>query len=110
LVNNTSAGYVFINVIDEPPIGRHASIQIKVNVAWQGRGIGRLAYLLASKASRHNTIYAHMRKSNIASRKAAEHAGYTVADEVRVPQLLMVWNRPYSHIETSRSTDGKTNS
>lgn len=86
-------GNVYINVIDEPPIGRHASIQIHINKADQGRGIASVAYRLASEASGHDTIYAHMRKSNIASRKAAQTAGYEVVEDDRVRQLLMRWQR-----------------
>lgn len=93
-VGATRAGDVYINVIDEPPLGVHASIQIKVNQSCQGRGIGRIAYSLASVASEHNTIYAHMRKSNLASRKAAEYAGYVIVEDLTVPQLIMVWKRP----------------
>jgi RimJ/RimL family protein N-acetyltransferase len=80
-------------VIDEAPVGEHASIQIEINTAWQGRGVGRHAYRLASEASERDVIYAHMRKSNWASRKAAEHAGYVIAEDFKVTQLLMVWNR-----------------
>jgi len=88
------AGNVYINVIDEPPLGEHASIQIQINKSWQGRGVGRIVYSFACEASDHNRIYAHMRKSNIASRKAAEHAGFVVVDRVAIRQLLMVWTRP----------------
>lgn len=97
-VGTTRAGAVYINVIDEPPLGIHASIQIQVNQNFQGRGIGRIAYKLASVASEHNTIYAHMRKSNLASRKAAEYAGYVVADDVSIPQLIMIWKRSGKHV------------
>lgn len=93
-VGPTRAGNVYINVIDEPPVGEHASIQIQINKAWQGRGVGRTAYGLACEASDHDQIYAHMRKSNIGSRKAAEHAGFVVVDRIATPQLLMVWTRP----------------
>lgn len=92
-VGDVRAGTVFINVIDEPPIGPHASIQIKINKPWQGRGVGRRAYALASDASGHDVVYAHMRKANVASAKAAEHAGYTQVDDLDVRQLLMVWHR-----------------
>lgn len=96
-LGTTRAGAVYINVIDELPLGTHASIQIKVNQNCQGRGIGRIAYRLASVASEHNTVYAHMRKSNLASRKAAEYAGYVVDEDVSTPQLIMVWKRPGKH-------------
>lgn len=45
MVDGTRAGEVFVNVIDEPPLGKHASMQIFLNVPDQGKGIGRAAYL-----------------------------------------------------------------
>lgn len=91
-VDGKRAGVVFINWIDEPPVGSHASIQIYLNLASQGRHIGRIAYAAACKASGYDEIYAHMRKSNVASRRAAEEAGFQ-EDARGVPQLLMVWRR-----------------
>jgi RimJ/RimL family protein N-acetyltransferase len=87
------AGVIFINIIDEVPIGRHASIQIYLNAASQGRHIGRIAYRKACEASAHDIIYAHMRKSNIASRRAAEEAGFVEATPKGDPQLIMVRRR-----------------
>jgi RimJ/RimL family protein N-acetyltransferase len=87
------AGVVFINLVDEAPIGRHASIQIFLNAKSQGRGIGRIAYRLACEASAHRIIYAHMRKSNHASRRAAEEAGFIDATALSEPQLVMVRRR-----------------
>ena len=84
------AGVVYINVIDDPLIGRHASIQIYLNIKSQGRGIGRLGYLKACQLSQHPTIYAHMRKSNIASRRAAEAADFVDATPRGYGQLIMV--------------------
>lgn len=92
-VGDTRAGHVYINLIDEPPIGQHTSIQIQVNQSWQGRGVGREAYRLASESSSYDTVYAHMRKSNIGSRKAAEYAGYTIVENPMFSQFIMVWKR-----------------
>jgi RimJ/RimL family protein N-acetyltransferase len=92
-VGDTRAGNVYVNLIDEAPFGHHASIQIQVNQNWQGRGVGRVAYRLASEASGYNAVYAHMRKSNHGSRAAAEHAGYTVVEHPDLRQLAMVWQR-----------------
>lgn len=81
------AGCVFINLIDEPPLGLHASMQIFLNIKDQGKGIGRIAYRLAAEASQHDPIYLHMRKSNEASRIAAEVAGFedvTLAGEMQL--------------------------
>lgn len=95
-VGEQRVGHVYVNVIDTEPVGRHASIQIQLNVGAQGRGIGRIAYRLASEQSGHDVVYAHMRKSNAASRRAAEHAGFRVVENPQVTQLLMRWTRPNS--------------
>ena len=87
--SGTRAGEVYINVIDEPPLGTHASIQIFLNQNSQGRHIGRIAYRAACEASQHDTIYAHMRKSNLASRRAAEAAGFVDATPPGHTQLIM---------------------
>lgn len=88
------AGQVFINRIDQPPVGSHASIQIYLNQASQGRGIGRLGYHLACAQSRYDVIYAHMQKSNLASARAAEAAGFVDAAFAEERQRLLVWRRP----------------
>jgi hypothetical protein len=88
--NGERAGVIFINVIDEPPFGKHASIQIYLNRPNQGRKIGRIAYRKACDASIHSIIYAHMRKSNIASRRAAEEAGFADVTPTQHPQLIMM--------------------
>jgi len=87
------AGVIYVNVIDEPPVGKHPSIQIFLNKASQGRGIGRVAYRMASEASGYEVIYAHMRKANVASRRAAEEAGYVDASPPGFAQLIMKWKR-----------------
>ncbi len=87
------AGVVFINQIDEPPIGAHASIQIYLNAPSQGRQIGRTAYRLACEASKYDIIYAHMRKSNHASRRAAEEAGFIDATPTGHSQCIMMRRR-----------------
>ncbi|RUR71102.1 N-acetyltransferase [Variovorax guangxiensis] len=89
-VNDLRAGEVFINLIDEPPVGPHASIQIYLNVKSQGRGIGSVAYRKACEASQHHVIYAHMRKSNTASRRAAENAGFVDVSPPGFIQLILV--------------------
>lgn len=92
-VGGTRAGEVYINVIDEPPLGCHASLQIYLNIKSQGLGIGRVGYAKACQLSAHETIYAHMRRSNIASRKAAEAAGFVDATPPGFTQLILRWTR-----------------
>ncbi|HET9639592.1 MAG TPA: GNAT family protein [Allosphingosinicella sp.] len=89
------AGVIYINWIDEAPVGKHASIQIYLNQSSQGRGVGRIAYRLASEASQYDVVYAHMRKINVASRRAAEEAGYVDAG-LPTNQLIMKWTRKRS--------------
>ena len=85
-----SAGKVFINMIDEAPYGPHPSIQIFLNKAHQAKGIGPWAYRQACILSGYPKVYAHMRKSNLASQKAAAAAGFIV-DPTPQRQLTMVW-------------------
>jgi hypothetical protein len=92
-VGGGRAGEVYINVIDEPPLGWHASLQIYLNIKSQGRGIGRIGYAKACQSSAHETIYAHMRRSNVASRRAAEAAGFTDCTPPGFKQLILRWKR-----------------
>lgn len=96
-VDGKRAGHVYVTVWDKPPFGRHAEIQINLNKDQQGRRIGRVAYRLAAEQSGHDLVYAHMKKSNIASRHAAAAAGFEVADVPAQPgtvrQLSMRWQR-----------------
>lgn len=89
MIEGARAGEVFVNVIDEPPLGRHASLQIFLNQDQQGKGIGRVAYRKAADASLHDPIYLHMRKSNLASKLAAEAAGFVDASPKGITQLIL---------------------
>ncbi|MDQ3802346.1 MAG: GNAT family N-acetyltransferase [Acidobacteriota bacterium] len=92
-VGGRRAGHVFINWINEEPYGDHASVQIFLNESEQGKQIGRVAYRLACERSRYDTVYAHMRKGNTASKRAAQEAGFKAINDGRT-QLTMVWHRP----------------
>jgi RimJ/RimL family protein N-acetyltransferase len=85
------AGHIFINLISDEYIGPHASVQIFLNQAERGKQIGRIAYRLACEISGYDTVYAHMRKSNKASIRAAEEAGFAVVDNKDISQRTMVW-------------------
>lgn len=88
-VQGKRAGEVFVNLIDEAPLGVHASLQIFLNQDQQGKGVGRVAYQKAAEASRHALLYLHMRKSNHASRLAAEAAGFVDASPKGITQLIL---------------------
>ena len=89
LARGEKVGDVYINLIDEPPVGKHASIQIYLNQKAQGLGIGRIGYRLASEASQYDEIYAHMRKANVPSRRAAEEAGFVDVSPSGFVQLIL---------------------
>jgi hypothetical protein len=87
------AGRIWIDQADDTNLGPYASLTIELNQSSRGRGIGRLAYCLAVEASGYDEIWLHMRKSNIASRNAAEHAGFVKVDIPGQRQLTMRWRR-----------------
>jgi len=87
------AGNIFINIIECELYGEHPSVQIHLNKDQRGKQIGRVAYRLACEESGYEKVYAHMRKSNFASRRAAEEAGFKALDDKRT-QLTMVWEHP----------------
>ena len=89
MADDARAGEVFVNVIDEPPVGRHASLQIFLNTDRLGAGIGRVAYRKAAEASAHEILHLHMRKSNHASRLAAEAAGFEDVTPPGARQLIL---------------------
>jgi hypothetical protein len=86
------AGNIFINIIKCDLYGEHPSVQIHINKDQRGKQIGRIAYRLACEQSGYDNVYAHMRKSNLASKRAAEEAGFKALDD-KQPQLTMVWER-----------------
>jgi hypothetical protein len=82
-------GKVFINYDHDK---QEAYIQVFVNRANQGKGIGRVAYKKACEESGYSSVFAIVRKSNIASIRAAEAAGF-VKIGTESGQLKMVWKK-----------------
>lgn len=92
-VKGKRVGSAFINIAEDQYRGKHASFHIFLNKPSQGRMIGRVAYKLACENSQYDIIYAHMRKSNVASQKAALYAGFVDVTSPSESQLVLVWNR-----------------
>ena len=82
------AGRVRIEQADRGP-----SLQIFLNKKHQGRKIGRVANRLAAEASGHNSVFATLRKSNVASRRALEEAGFKDVTSSKDRQMLMRWDK-----------------
>lgn len=108
-VGEERAGYIYINIITDESFGKHPSIQIFINKSDRGKQIGRVAYRLACEQSAYDTIYAHMRKSNLGSMRAAEEAGFTVVKRKALPQLSMVWRRKKSRSKSNLTEDAESN-
>lgn len=87
------AGKVSIDLIDEPHLGRHASIQIFLNKASQGKHIGRIAYAKACTLSHYDVVYASMRRNNIASYRSAQAAQFREIKNKTYKQCVMRWVR-----------------
>lgn len=83
------AGSVFVNYDGETG---QASIQIFLNRNSQSRGIGRIAYRRACEECGHSEVYAFMKRSNIASLRAATAAGFSEVSP-HTGQVTMVWKR-----------------
>ena len=80
-------GKVFIAVIREK-----AMITVEINKKYQGMGIGRAAFRKASELSQFDEVFALIRKSNAASIKAVQFAGFHLAGTEN-GQLLYKWKR-----------------
>jgi len=87
------AGRVFINWVEKNIVPQHASITVELNVQSRGQGIGTIAFRRACELSQYNEVYATIRKGNIASRIAAERAGFKPIENWEGRELLMIWKR-----------------
>lgn len=93
MVGGKKAGNAYINMLYDVVRGCHPSFHIFLNRPSQGRQIGRIVYNRCCVISQYGIIYAHMRKSNIASRKAAEYAGFINATLSSDMQFVMAWHK-----------------
>jgi RimJ/RimL family protein N-acetyltransferase len=92
-ISNDRVGKVYIDYIDNKILGIHPSVDIFINKQFQGRHIGRYAYLLACQKSGLERVFMHTRKSNHASIKAAEEAGFIELQNPNFRQMVMVWEK-----------------
>jgi hypothetical protein len=93
MADGVRAGKVHIKKTSTSGIGEHSSMTIDLNQHSRGKGIGAIAYREAATESGLDTIFLHMAKSNIASKKAAQKAGFAVFECPEERQLTMKWTR-----------------
>ena len=94
-LKKSKIGKVSIKTTRNELFNEHASIQIAINKRFQGKHIGRWVIRQACEQSSYNEVYAYMRKSNIASQKAAFAAGFFFLPlrNPKFKQLVMKWLR-----------------
>jgi len=93
MLGETRAGKIYIDFLENEILGTHPSIDIFINILYQGRHIGRFAYQMACEASGLDEIYMHTRKSNTASIKAAQQAGFIEVFHPGFRQTVMIWKK-----------------
>ncbi|MFB9843905.1 GNAT family N-acetyltransferase [Mucilaginibacter ginsenosidivorans] len=92
-LGDVRVGKIYIDFLENEVLGNHPSIDIFINKEYQGRHIGRYAYNMACEQSGLNRVYMHTRKSNIASIRAAEEAGFKEVVDKVFRQVVMVWEK-----------------
>lgn len=93
MLGDIRVGKIYIDFIENEVLCLHPSIDIFINQKYQGRRIGRYAYSMACEQSSLPEVYMHTRKSNIASIKAAQDAGFTEIHNPKFRQVVMVWKK-----------------
>jgi RimJ/RimL family protein N-acetyltransferase len=85
------AGHVSIDCRESQGRPKDASIDIFLNKQSRGRGIGTIAFRQACELSGLPEVFASIRKSNVASRIAAQRAGFVPLHDEPSGELLMIW-------------------
>lgn len=87
------AGKVTIQYNENDRKAEKGSIYVHLNKASRGRGIGTIAFRRASEMSGSDEVTATIAKKNIASRIAAERAGFAEAGRAASGELVLKWRK-----------------
>ncbi|MEZ4850667.1 MAG: GNAT family N-acetyltransferase [Bacteroidia bacterium] len=90
---NQRVGRVYINKATKDSEEAYGVITIEINQKDRSRGIGSIAYKKACELSEYSEVLAEMRKTNKASRIAAERAGFQIKKDQKGGQLKMIWKK-----------------
>lgn len=91
--NEVRVGRVYINWRSKLKQVGAAFITVELNQGKRGKGIGTIVFAMASELSFYDTVYAEMRKGNIASKTAATKAGFLPDKDYTGAQMQLVWKR-----------------
>ena len=87
------AGHVSIDCFSREGNGKDTSIDVQLNQRSRGRGIGTVAFRRSCEMSGLPEVLASIRKGNVASRIAAERAGFVPLANQPGEELIMIWRR-----------------
>lgn len=68
---------------------KHVTVDFQIQSSLRGKHIGRIALNKAISSSTHSLFVAHLRKSNLPSKKALEAAGFQEIKHPESKQLCM---------------------
>lgn len=87
------AGRVYITSVISDDKATQGAITVEINKQLRGLGIGTIVFRRAAELSQYDEVVADIRKSNMASRIAAERAGFKEIDNRKGTGLKMIWHR-----------------
>ena len=88
------AGRVAIVCHEKAGLPPGPTIDVQLNKNSQGRGLGTVVFRRAAELSKRPKILAVIARKNIASRLAAERAGYSQITDGANKDLVLVWRQP----------------
>lgn len=91
--HSNRAGRAYINYHETESGDSRPSITVELNERSRGHGIGTIVFRKACELSQYDEVFASVRKSNIASRKALERAGFRPVENWKGSELYLVWKR-----------------
>jgi len=91
--NRKRAGKVYIVETNSDGSASTPFITVMLNKPMQGKGIGSVAFAMACTLSRLPAVYAMVRKSNIASQKSLEKAGFVPYSKNKAGQDILRWSK-----------------
>lgn len=92
-VDGNACGFVKFHPKLDQVFKSHVSVDFQVPKPKQGKHIGRIALQQAIESSAYSIFVAHLRKSNIASKKALEAVGFQECENPESKQLTMIFRK-----------------
>ncbi|WP_194847133.1 hypothetical protein [Candidatus Neptunochlamydia vexilliferae] len=93
LYDGKSAGYVKFYFKEDDVFQKHVTIDFKVPIPLRGRHIGRIALAKAIDKSTYTIFVAHLRGSNVASKRSLESIGFVLFDYPGSRQLCLLYKK-----------------